>query len=54
VSFAYPASSPPTSTTIYLVDKPDAAQSSFVLGTIGPPRNTPDYFALRVMNMLFG
>jgi zinc protease len=54
VSFAYPPASPPASTTIYLVDKPDAAQSSFVLGTIGPPRSTADFFALRVMNTLFG
>ena len=34
--------------------KPGAAQSTFYIGLVGPPRNTPDYFALRVMNNLFG
>jgi zinc protease len=50
----YPAPPAPKSTTIYLVDKPEAAQSSFSIGGVGPARNTPDYFALRVMNALFG
>jgi zinc protease len=52
--FVYPAAPAPKATTIYLVDKPGAAQSSISVGTIGPPRNTPDYFALRVMNMVLG
>jgi zinc protease len=39
---------------IYLVDKPGAAQSTFALGNPGPPRNTPDYFALQVMNRILG
>src|SRR5437868_13370746 len=37
-------------TTIYLVDKPGAAQSSFRIGAVGVPRSTKDYFALTVMN----
>ena len=41
-------------TTIYLVDKPGSAQSTFALGLPGPPRNTPDYFALQVMNTILG
>ena len=41
-------------TTIYLVDKPGAAQSTFAIGAPGPPRNTPDYFALQVMNTILG
>jgi predicted Zn-dependent peptidase len=41
-------------TTIYLVDKPGAAQSTFAIGLPGPPRSTPDYFALQVMNMILG
>ncbi|MEO7455757.1 MAG: pitrilysin family protein [Gemmatimonadaceae bacterium] len=41
-------------TTIILVDKPGAAQSSFRLGGIGAPRTTGDYFALQVMNTLLG
>jgi len=44
----------PTGTTIYLIDKPGAAQSSFRIGTIGVPRSTKDYFALTVMNTILG
>ena len=54
VPFDYPAPPAPAATTIYLVDKPGAAQSSFQLGEVGPPRKTPDFFALRVMNTMFG
>jgi len=46
--------SAPRSTAIYLVDKPGAAQSTFALGAPGPARNTPDYYALRVMNEMLG
>jgi len=53
-SFAYPQLPAPTTTTIYLVDKPGAAQSSFAIGLPGPPRNTPDYFALQVLNTILG
>ncbi len=52
--FAYPPVPAPKSTTIYLVDKPGAAQSTFALGIPGPPRNTPDYYALQVMNTILG
>ena len=41
-------------TTIYIVDKPGSAQSTFALGLPGPPRSTPDYFALQVMNTILG
>src|SRR6476620_6604079 len=41
-------------TTIYLIDKPGAAQSSFRIGAVGVPRSTKDYFALTVMNTLLG
>ncbi|MHB1073079.1 MAG: M16 family metallopeptidase [Gemmatimonadaceae bacterium] len=41
-------------TTVYLVDKPGAAQSSFRLGGIGAARTTDDYFALLVMNTILG
>jgi zinc protease len=53
-SFSYPEVSAPKSTAIYLIDKPGAAQSTFSLGAPGPARNTPDYYALRVMNELLG
>ncbi len=44
----------PATTTIYLVDKPGAAQSSFRIGGVGVPRSTKDYFALTVMNTILG
>ena len=53
-SFAYPPLPEPRSTTIVLVDKPGAAQSTFAIGRPGPPRNTPDYYALQVMNTILG
>ena len=42
------------STTVYLIDKPGAAQSSFRIGGVGVPRSTKDYFALTVMNTILG
>jgi zinc protease len=53
-SFTYPSVPAPKARTIYLVDKPGAAQSTFAIGEVGPPRDTPDYYALRVMNTLLG
>ncbi|MEP6618102.1 MAG: pitrilysin family protein [bacterium] len=44
----------PKGTTVILVDKPGAAQSSFRLGGIGAARNTADYYALQVLNTLLG
>ena len=41
-------------TTIYLIDKPGAPQSSIRIGTIGVPRSTEDYFAILVMNTILG
>lgn len=48
---AAPAAAP---TTIYLVDKPGAAQSSFRIGSVGVARATPDYYPIRVMNTALG
>ncbi len=48
------AEAAPTTTTLILVDKPGAAQSSFRLGGIGAPRSTRDYFALQVLNTVLG
>jgi zinc protease len=39
---------------VYMVDKPDAAQSIIAIGHVGVPRSTPDYFSLIVMNTLLG
>ena len=44
----------PKATTLVLIDKPGAAQSSFRLGGIGAPRSTKDYFALEVLNTILG
>ena len=41
-------------TTIYLVDKPGAPQSSFRIGGVGVARATGDYFPLTVMNTALG
>lgn len=53
-SFSYPMTLERGPATIYLVDKPGAAQSVFTIGLPGPPRNTPDYFALQVLNHILG
>ena len=44
----------PAARTIYLVDKPGAAQSVFRIGQVGVNRATPDYFALEVLNTILG
>lgn len=53
-TFSYPPPATRSAATIYLVDKPDAAQSTFAIGNPGPPRSTPDYYAIEVMNMILG
>lgn len=40
--------------TVYLVDKPGAAQSVIRIGRIGAPRSTDDYYALTVLNTVLG
>jgi predicted Zn-dependent peptidase len=49
-----PVASVPKATTLVLIDKPGAAQSSFRLGGIGAARTTNDYFALQVLNTILG
>jgi zinc protease len=39
---------------IYIVDKPNAPQSSVYIGQIGVERNNPDYYAVYVMNSILG
>ncbi len=41
-------------TTVFLIDKPGAPQSSFRIGSIGVARATDDYFPLMVMNTILG
>ncbi|MEW6282333.1 MAG: pitrilysin family protein [Candidatus Eremiobacterota bacterium] len=40
--------------TVYLVDKPGAAQSEIRIGWVGVPRTTPDYYSIQVMNTVLG
>ena len=53
-TFSYPSPPDPRPTSIVLVDKPGAAQSTFAIGRTGPPRSTADFFALQVMNTMLG
>lgn len=53
-AFTYPATPDLRATTIYLVDKPKAAQSIVAMGIPGPSRDTPDYYAIQVMNTILG
>ncbi len=53
-AFSYIAVPERRPTTIYLVDKPGAAQSTFAIGLPGPPRSTADYYAISVMNTMLG
>jgi predicted Zn-dependent peptidase len=52
---APPAVVAPTATTrVWLVDKPEAAQSVIMIGWPGVERTSPDYAVLLVMNTLLG
>ena len=56
---AVPAASfrtPPSAgtTTVYIVDKPGAPQTSVRIGGVGVARGTQDYFPLTVMNTILG
>ena len=44
----------PATTRVWLVDKPEAAQSVIMIGWPGVDRTSPDYAALQVMNTLLG
>jgi predicted Zn-dependent peptidase len=54
VAFAYPTLPAAGATTIYLVDKPKAPQSVFNIGLPGPSLDTPDHYAIQVMNTILG
>jgi predicted Zn-dependent peptidase len=43
-----------TARRVYLIDKPGAAQSQIMIGWVGVPRSTPDFYALRVLNTILG
>jgi len=44
----------PATTSVWLVDKPEAAQSVIMIGWPGVDRTSPDFAALQVMNTLLG
>ncbi len=44
----------PTATQVYLVDKPNAAQSVIYIGAPGVERTTADFAAIQVMNTILG
>ena len=48
------AVSAPATTRVWLVDKPEAAQSVIIIGWPGVERTSPDYAPLAVMNTLLG
>lgn len=51
---AVPEAPQPQARTVYIIDKPGAAQSQIAIGWVGVSRSTPDYFALRVLNTVLG
>jgi zinc protease len=51
---ALPAIRQIAGTSLTLVDKPDAAQSVIMIGRVGVPRTTDDYYAITVMNTILG
>ncbi len=51
---ALAAPAPLAARAVTLVDKPGAAQSVIRIGAVGAARDTPDYFALQVMNTILG
>jgi zinc protease len=44
----------PARTTVYLIDKPAAAQSVLLVGQLVPPRNNPDAVPFEVLNTVLG
>ncbi|MBC7797845.1 MAG: insulinase family protein [Pyrinomonadaceae bacterium] len=50
----FPALPNRTARTIYLVDRPNSAQSNIILANLAINRTNPDYFALQVMSQILG
>ena len=53
-AIAIPSAAQTNGVRVLLVDKPHAAQSEIRAGHVGPPRTTPDYFPLVVLNTMLG
>ncbi|MGH9887027.1 MAG: M16 family metallopeptidase [bacterium] len=54
ISYQIPVPSAQAKTTIYLFDRPNSPQSVVTLGQVGPSRSVDDFYALEVMNTVFG
>ena len=52
--YVIPPAKSATPGTIYLYDRPSSPQSVLLVGGVGPARNTPDYYAIDVMNTALG
>jgi zinc protease len=44
----------PTSARLVIIDRPGSPQTELRVGTIGAPRDTPDYFPMQVLNTTLG
>lgn len=53
-AFTLPKAPSPQKRRVYLVDKPDAPQSQVRIGYPALSRNTPDFFAVTLMNRMLG
>lgn len=49
-----PAATEPSAMRIQLIDRPGSVQTVLQLGNLGIERNSPDYFAVLVMNRILG
>jgi predicted Zn-dependent peptidase len=54
VAYQVPPPKPAAKTTIYLYDRPNSPQSVVTMGQVGPSRSSDDFYALEVMNTIFG
>lgn len=54
VAYQVPAPRSTDKTTIYLYDRPNSPQSVVTIGQVGPARSSEDFYALDVMNTVFG
>jgi predicted Zn-dependent peptidase len=50
----FPAPPVRTARTIYVVDRPDSAQSNIVLANLAINRTSPDYFAVQILRQILG
>lgn len=56
IAAAPPAPKPPAANPhgLYLVNRPGSVQTTFMLGTFGPLRGSPDYASAQVANAIYG